>query len=310
MSPELLFAEISNGFSRGEVITAPDKSLVFYYRHPRHTELFQLEKLTEKSTKEAIEMGLFTFDEALSFIIKEGWWTQEQESELESQEKYLKRLNDTLKVLQKDNERNEIREQILPVQEKITQLLLKRGEYMPETAENFANKKTNQLHITKFLYKDENLTIPLFNENDEDFYSLEPKTSYLLQLEYFNILELFNNDYIQKLASSVMFQNFLYVGGETTNDFFGIPVIKVSRYQFELFISGQNYKNIIKNCQTIDDELPEEFYGNPKSINDHYEKAKRKWESKNKTTKSSSNGRSTVVGGSQVEAQKLFAGKR
>lgn len=295
---EILYAEIINGYSRGEVKIDNNKSLVFYYRHPRHSELFELERITQTTMKEAVEMGLFTFDEALSFVMNEGWWTQEDEADLSYNQAMLKRHKDTLRVMTTKKDRDEVDRLIAPVESKISELLTRRAEYMPQTAESYANKKTNELHITKFLYKDPEFTTPLFD--DDDFYMLDSKVSYLLQLEYFNLIDFFSYENIQKLASSVMFQNFLYVGGETTSDFYGIPVTKVSRYQFELFLSGQNFKNIIKNCATMERDMPENLFGNPEGMNKHYEMVKSAWESKHKINKN--NGGNGATGVSRVGA--------
>lgn len=306
---EILYSEIINSYSRGEVKISDNKTLTFYYKHPKHSELFELEKITQATMKEAVEMGLFTFDAALSFIMAEGWWTQEEETELSFNQDVLKRHNDTLRAMTIKRDRDEVEKLIAPVESKITELLTRRAEYMPQTAESYANKKTNELHITKFLYKDPEFTTPLFD--DDDFYMLDSKISYLLQLEYFNLIDFFNYENIQKLASSVMFQNFLYVGGETTSDFYGIPVTKVSRYQFELFLSGQNFKNIIKNCSTMERDMPENLFGNPEGMNKHYEMARSAWESKHKINKGNNSGASGVsrVGATPEESRMIHGGE-
>jgi hypothetical protein len=302
-SLELLFAEICAGNSRAEiVIPNSDNPLVFYYRHAKHTELFELERFTQAAMYEAREAGLFTFDEALAHVISEGWWTQEQEAELNQNNAMLKRLMETRTLMGTKRERDELDKQILPTQETIARLLNERTLYIPQTAEAYANKKINHLHITKFLYKDADCSTLLFDE--EEFFNLSPATSYLLQSTYLNLIDQFSNDNIQKLASSVMFQNFLYVGGDTTNDFFGVPVTKVTRYQFELFIGGQNFKNIIKNCATMEREIPESIYGDPKAMNAHYDMVKNAWEQKNGGVQRNAGGDSGSMGVSRVGATK------
>jgi len=303
---ETLYSEICVGHSFSTIILE-DSKLEYYYRHPCHREVFELDRLTNDVIREAVDSGLFTFDEALAFIINEGWWTPEQEAELEQNNNMLKRLMDTRKLLTINRDKEEIDKQISPVQKRMAELLLLRSEFMPQTAESFANKITYSSHIIKFLFKDELCQHQLFDE--DEFYLLDDKTTYALQSNYADLIETFGYNNIEKLASSVMFQNFLYVGGDTTNDFFGSPVTKVTRYQFELFSSGQNYKNIIKNCSVMEKPLPEYMYGNPFEINNYYQMINQAWEMKNKIGRGNDARGSSMVGATPEE-NKVIHGKQ
>lgn len=298
---ELLYAAIVAGKSFSQ-IKIEDNLIDIYYRHPSHSELFELERDKDKFRAE-LPPDLLTEQEALELAINEGWWPREKEERLILEQNFIKRIEQTEQIMDRERDKKEQRELKKPHQKIVDELLEERNSLMPpRTVETLVARYINELCLVKFFYSDSSLTTPLFDQENYD--DLPDLTINLLQLEYYNLLSVFSYENIRKLASGAFFQNLLHVSGDIAQNFFGIPTVKLTKYQYELFLSGRHFKTILTNCGQIDKSIPPEKMGNPEEMEKWHDLQIKAYNNKNqKGYQNDSNGRggSSMVGASQEE---------
>lgn len=305
---ELLYAEICAGYSSA-IISFPKeyskKNLTIYYKHPTHCELFALDKEKEKFYKEA-PPDLLSANDALELIIKEGWWTRENEEKIRLTNEFIARLEDTISKIPIEAHRAELHVQLKENRDIVEELEKKRAQFMPQTLDDFAAKRINDLCLTKFIYSDSSLSSLLFSE--DEYCDLPNTVSNIIQLEYYNLLNKLNSNNIRKLSCGVFFQNLLHVSGDVVQNFFGTPTYKLTKYQYELFLSGRHFKTILTNCAQIDKEIPNSILGDPEAMEKHHNFVIAAYNHQNKKNSrySGAGGASSLVGATSEENKALF----
>ena len=263
---EILYTEICRGYSTIKV-DMNGRFQTYYFRHPDYVELFDLEQQKNLYIEEGKESGLLSYDDTFKLLDEEGWWTKEQENQLNSLQSHLHNLRTTHRKIH-FAQREGIEIEIQKQERIVAELLYKKNDIFPRTLESFITEKIYDLSIINFFYSDKKLTNPLFNE--DTYYDSDDDVISIFHNEYSKLAYKFSPSKIRRLSSSTFFQNLLYVGGEFCDSFFGKPVVELSNYQYQLLLSGKNFKTIIYNCAQIDKPIPSEQMGDPDQMENWY----------------------------------------
>lgn len=300
---EILFLEICNGYSHCQV-KIPD-IVDIYYRHPLHSELFELERNKDKF-RATLPESLLTKEDALNLIIEQGWWPRENEERLRIEQDFIRRIEETEKLVPLEKDKKEQRKIKLSHQKIVNELLQTRASFLPlQTVETFLAKRINELCLINFFYSNKELSKPLFTQEEYD--ELPPEAINILQLEYYNLLNCFQHNNIRKLACGAFFQNLLYISGDIAKDFFGVPTVKLTKYQYELFLSGRHFKTILTNCAQMDKNIPNEKMGDPDAMEKWHEMQLNIYNNKHKKgAKYNETSGTSMIGATQEENRAMY----
>lgn len=242
-------------------------------------ETIENEKYFDFFVNTAVEIGIDKFDDKLKFIIEKEWWSQEEEQEIANLEKTNQGLKGAYKQEALKSKKKKIDALIKENEKKIYDLTFKRAQLIDTTAEDYAYRKLSDLFIIQNFYSDEALKKSFYSE--DDYYSLSEGETKELQNIYLSKTSEFTSYNIKCIAAMTFFQNLFYAGNESCLDFYGKPVVGLTKYQVDLFIYGKNYSNFLKNADTS--KISEETLCNPERFIELVENSnKSKEELKNK----------------------------
>ena len=140
----------------------PVRGEVFFYKHPTLFELEMSGEFEEKYRSRAEINGLLTEEKMLLAAKSNGGWSDEEEAETkeliwlaEKQEKALKKVADEPSLLQTfQNNLNHTRS-------RLEELHTKREALTRFSLENYIKEKVNSELIRRFVFEDEQLSIPV-----------------------------------------------------------------------------------------------------------------------------------------------------
>jgi hypothetical protein len=258
------FIEISKGFSELEI-----SGTLCYIKHPTMEDFERNGELYERYLEKAKKMGVPTKEEVLDSLNKEGLWTFEEENEIEKIKIEQDNLKKTLKNLVLDQEKIPIKKKIKEVSEKLKKITEKRDSLIPQTAEAYANKKSNEEYLRFSIFKQKDLSELYYSE--DEFNEIEIDELIKIFLKYNQSLNKFSEDNIMKIAVSDFFINIFNIYGEDKSDFFKKHPLDLTFYQKNLLNLGKTFDVIFKNYQ-----IPSKIKKDPQKILDHIEEGNNK----------------------------------
>lgn len=256
-----LYRDIIFGFSEKRFSASKRK---VYLKHPNQIDTGESDKKYDDYFFLAQEKGLKSEEEALSFIIKEGLWSEDLEEELKQDRERLKTLYLTKEKLIIKKQVDSLMEDIKPIENKIYLLDHERTEHIGLTAETFALKKVNEFKIQRSFFKNKELKDAFYSEEEFDLLE-QQEVSECLSL-FGQMFMDFSSDQVKLIAISPFFMNDFYLCGENSADFFRKPIIELTNFQTSLLSSGRYYKSLISNSKPA----PEEYYETPRKLTEWY----------------------------------------
>jgi hypothetical protein len=274
----LLFFEISKGYAKRSF-----EGKDIYIKHLGINEKSFFDYRYQEFFKHATESGIATEEEALKKAIEEGFWSDEDERQIDNSKNYIDRLVATRKSLFKTLEINAINEQITEERNKLRRKINERREILGKTAEEYASNRSNDYVIYESFYRDEALTKRFFSQNEFEDISYEELIGYILFYnEYMTEMDESN---LQKIVLADFF-NIYFLVLETPTEFFGKPMIELTDFQARLIIYGKIFKNIFENTPNIPDNIRQD----PEALLQYVDKtkAKERFDSKKKNNEKAS----------------------
>lgn len=254
-----IYAEIKNGYSKVDI-----GNKTFYFKHPSVAEYFNIYSNYDNIISEAKSRGLNSEQEQLEYVISEGWWSKDKESQMNSLKKTIQNLIKTKNKLILPSQKSAIDEQIKRNESILITFAKERKEIISYTAEEYANERFLDETVICLTFEDQNLLVKSFKEKD-DYYDLPDKEVEKIREMYNSNLFLFSHKNLKHVAASGFFQNLVYLN-ENADGFWGNAVTKCTKHQVDVLLYGKMYKNLIKsyseNGENIDDEIsndPEKF---------------------------------------------------
>jgi len=235
------FRDIARGYSSGYIL-----SQEAYIRHMSHCEQIEQDDKREEFFNRAKKEGLKTNDEKLKDLIKNGFWSDQKEKELNDSKEVLlglyegKRNNIKMPSAVKDYIK------LIEAEEKVyNSKMHEKRVALGLTCEVYAERNLNDFYIVSNIFKDKNLEHPLFQDEDLDDDNVEKIIS-----DFNSILECCSDENIKKMTMQPFFQNYFFLVGDNLIDFFGKPICNLTFFQVSLIRQAQRIKSIYTNFDT------------------------------------------------------------
>ena len=204
--------------------------------------------------------------ENLDAAIKEGFWDKDRENSIYDLEKTIMNMKATKNKLQLRSQKTNFQKKIDKKENALNELLFDRHEVVGYTAETFANKKANEYYIYKALKKDSSLNNQFFDEEEYD----ELHDSDLQEL--ISLYTIFTSDFshknLKRIALSHSFLNLYHLCSDQVTELFGVPVVKLTFFQAEVFGTAKYFKSTLNNAKH---RPTDEMYQDPDSLIDWME---------------------------------------
>lgn len=260
-----VFSDVINGYT---IIDYDGE--ISYVKHFGSLEQQQLEDHYDRIFKRAQSKGLPTESEMMTFLKEQDLWSQKDEDEFVSNQKYIENLEETKKNLIIPSQIEGIEKDIEQSQKELKEKEDKRNSLLTETCETYARNKSNDYSIYISFYKDESLKEKLFTI--EEFDELDKKEISEWFACYMEGSSHLSIDNIKYLAISNIFTMYYNILG-VKNLYKLIPhkPYSFSFYQLNLLNYAKILNSIIENYEKI-----------PESIKKHPDRLLAYAESKNK----------------------------
>lgn len=220
--------------------TPVDKVWVKHHTLEDETRLISLtEFFLNLSKKRKVK----TEAEAAEAAAKAGTWTPQDERTLSDTITYLNGMQESYaKVI--ESQKKYLKEELDKTEERIRNLKVKKISAIGLTAEQVANKMANERFILSLFYKDEDLNLRCFSDDDIEYLEEEEL------IKYYNLFgefkKLTEDKAIKKLAASAYAQNLYFISGKGSA-FFNKGVLDLTVLQQHFLMYLQSYKHIISN---------------------------------------------------------------
>lgn len=294
-----LLHDIINGYSEYKF-----ESGYIYFKHLNVLQYQENVSYYLQILQEIENEGILSEEEQLENACKEGFWSKQQQNQIASIRKSISRLKETKKKLLYQSDKKRIEEQVDEQKKLLFDLEEKKRTFLFLTSEQVAVKKSTDLYIKNFVYKDKNFSTKVF-DTEEDFEFADDFFINSISLCYNRYLEKTSIFFIKKLALCSDFQNLLFIS-DTPIDMFGKPIVDLTRIQIDLLIWGKYFKNIIQN---VTKEIPEGLTDDPDKFLEWVDGLKDKKTQKNKKVAAQSGKNSSkFLFGSSDEIKSMTGG--
>jgi len=284
-----LVGQIMDGFSEFEWGGRP-----IYIRHHNFREQIYLGNLFEKYKDEAIKQGIPTEETSIKEAIERKDWSEKEEkavTDAESRIKALIRAAQNIKVpSQKESQMRLVEKE----RKKIADKKEERKRFLIHTAESLAYQRASNVFMDDILFSDKECSKKL--ADFDDYSDIEYAEISKKQNEIYNI---YSEENIAKAVLRPFFVPFMPFT-ESSMDFIGKPIIKLTVFQLKLLSASRTFFNIFKNVSDIPDMIRED----PEAIIQFIE-AKNEESHQPKSNQNQQNGAKTYFGANKDDIQKM-----
>jgi len=226
-----------------EVIDGVTPVRDFYLKHASLADQARFESIRKKHYDEGAIKGLKPHDVVLEACHKDGSWTKGDESTWHNQARYIETLRDNSeRVVGPQKEYFE--ENLMKELGNFHKMSKRRDSIFSNTLESRCDKWAFEEYVPSLIFKDSQCTQLVYDPED---------LAYMDDSEYDSIYSIFGEfremmgeTGIKTLACSSLCQN-MFFAAQTCQDFFGVPIIKMTEIQMRLFLHMKNYNGIISN---------------------------------------------------------------
>lgn len=254
----------------------------FYFKHINVSDQVLLDESKNEYIDEAKKRGIPTVEEALINLKEEGYWSDKDESAIKQEEVFLLKINEQKKNTYLKSQIDVLNKQISDSINKLNELKNKRSAYLGNTCENYAEQRVTEEFLKFTLFKDKELQILSFNNDEFDELSSDDLST-LISL-YNKTLSEFADSRIQRLVLEDFFSYYMPYCEDPIH-FYGKPIINLTYNQLRLILYARYFKNIL----TTNDKIPEDYRKDPDKLIDYVnanEKAKEKMKDKDNQAQS------------------------
>jgi len=254
----------------------------FYFKHISVSDQVLLDEYKSEYIEEAKKRGIPTVEEALINLKEEGYWTEKDESAIKQEEVFLLKINEQKKNTYLKSQIDVLNKQINESVTKLNDLKNKRSSYLGNTCENYAEQRVTEEFLKFTLFKDSELKILYYNDDDFDEISSDD-LSYLINL-YNKTLNEFTDSRIQRMVLEDFFTYYMPYCEDPIH-FYGKPIINLTYNQLRLILYARYFKNIL----STNDKIPDNIRKDPDKLIDYInanEKAKERIKDKDNQAQS------------------------
>lgn len=261
---EKIFLEVCEGFSTTKI-----KEETCYIKHPSIQELNVVNSYYDYYFDKVIKMGIPKEKDLMKTLEENGVWSKEDEDKIKKQEIELKGLTKTLGNLFTKREKEPIEKRIKELKKEYKDHAKRRSSVVTNSAEEYADKKSNEKFLFHCLYKDKELKNKKFHEDEfEEINSIELMNLYK---EYNSHAEKFSEKNLKQLSISSIFKSVFNLYAKDVTNFFKKHPLDLSFYQINLLNYGKLFVTIFEN-----NKIPENIMDNAEKILKHVDEEKGK----------------------------------
>ena len=292
-----LYKDVINGYSKID-----DENI--YISHLKERNIGEIEERKQKLKEEAKSKGLKDEEGKIELLISEKLWSQEKEDDIKKLREEIIHLHETRKKLILGRQIKQVKRQIDFKEKSYNELVKERSSEVGFTAEQYAEKRSNEELVYKTFFKEKTLNEPFFSE--DQFEELTNNDLDTYTMVYAAVNSQFSDGILKKVSVCPFFLNSFFICENNPNLFYGKPVVDLTNYQIDIFSYGRYYKSIMQECKPA----PNDLNGNPQKLIEYYENARKAKEAK-ENKKGFSKGKqseymgSTVFGASKEELEAL-----
>lgn len=298
---KLTFIDILKGFSKA--IYNDD---TIYIKHNTTLGSGNIDYKKLDFEQKAKKRGLPTKKEKEEYLIKEALWSVEKNDQIKKIKNKILNLKQTKSKLFKNEDIKYINESIQKEEKELFSLEIELAELLGFTVEDYGNKKINEYYMFISLFKDEDLKIKFFSE--EEFEDLENLGVSKLIKIYNDNNKLFSERRLKKIALSPFYLNLFNLSPENPYYLYGKPIIELTFYQMEIFSFARYFKNAVSNAKH---SPPDEYYSEPDKLIEWLETSRNAEEiiDKGGNTKGETTVATSIIGAKKEDLAKIGADK-
>ena len=242
-----IFRDVVRGYST----TTLDEDFI-YIKHLTPHDQVELEEIEESYFNIALRKGVPTEEDMVMYLTSEGQWTDADEKVISDTTMYLESLKKALDkiILKRDMDRQ--RSIIKKEEQKLQEKQIQKINLIGNTCEKYAKERLNDFYMIKSFYKDKDLLIPLFSQNEFD--ELEHQDLKRVINIYNDIFLGFNEENIQHTILEDFYNPYLSFA-EDSMQFYGKPFCNLTYNQIRLIVYTRVFKNIFDNNENIPDNI-------------------------------------------------------
>ena len=249
-----LLIEIFDGYTRFGF-----KGQTLFFKHSGLREQNLLKEFYDEYLQIALKKGIETEEDVFKRLREEKSWTEDDDLKISELQFYVDNLKKTKSKLFLPSQKDAHQKLIDEEEQKLNELLRKKTELVPMTAEQYASKMSTEEYLRVLVYEDQELKKLKFSK--EDFGTLSISEISEINSTFLNCLSSFSEENIQKITLEDFFSMYLSMC-EDGFAFFGKNICNLSAYQMKLLLYGKIFNNIFQ----YHDDIPENIKKDPKAI--------------------------------------------
>jgi hypothetical protein len=255
-----IYSEIAKGYSIKHI-----EGKSYYFKHPTQVEFFSVYHTYESICADAKARGLQTEEEKIKQAIDGGWWSDKKEDQIAELKSNITNLLKTKSQLIYPSQKEQIDKQILVNERILVSYAKERNGITGYTVEKYANEKFYDEMILNLTFKNSDMTIRIFEDEDEYYYLSEDIVEKVRD-SFQSVSALFNNHNLKLVSASGFFQNILYLTEGDPMSFWGKPAVDCTKNQIDTLMYAKSIKNLIKYHAETSNPLDDDVINTPERL--------------------------------------------
>lgn len=226
-----------------------------YLKHVSIRDQRYIHKYYEKYRQRAIDKGVETEADRLTYIVEEELWLAEDDTKIALLADEIKNLEKTVKSLNLPSQKEQVQVTLRERREEWLGLHQQRKEAVGKTAEDYATNRASDELLRFVLFKDEDLTEHFYTE--EEFENLESWEILKIGKKQEEVAKRFDELTLQKAVLRPFFSMYLSLC-EDVGIFYRKPVTHLSIYQLKVALFGRMFFNVFQYTDDIPDHIKDD----------------------------------------------------
>ena len=244
---QTLFKRVFRDVVRGHSISYYKQERI-YVKHLGVNEQVDLDDYRLEHLEAAKKRGIPTEEEVLTLLNEEGDWTEADEKDIHTKEKFIQQLIENKTGLYLQSQLNQQDKIIAKARNELEEKYNERKSLLGNTSEEYAEKRCIDLYIIKSFFKDVNWQNPVFTQSSFD--ELPSSELAVVSGVYNDIFSKYNDLNFQKMVLEDFYGPYMQCCDKPI-DFFGKPTALLSHYQLRLYSYTMMFKAILESPEEI-----------------------------------------------------------
>lgn len=238
-----VFVEALNGYS----VESIPKFGNIYLKHMDYYTSQEIDEKKDHYLDVATKKGLPTTEQKEKELIDDNLWDKEKDKKIKDLKDFLRGLYTAKSKYLLKAEIDKANSQIEQTEKELNEIAQEKAELIGFTADLYAGKKVNEYYIYSTSYKNKDLTVKAFS--DEDFEELTDVDISEMTQAHNKMTSKFSSVNLKRVALAPFFMNHFYLCDDNPMNFFGEPIVKLTFNQCDLFSYGKYFKHVLSEMK-------------------------------------------------------------